>query len=183
MSRRSPRTPAPAPPAERPPSFAGFVLRLALYLFAASLLFSVGGLHQHMAPIQARMADLVAGGANLFGANATVVGTVIKSPHAALEINHECTAVFVLLVYGAFVLAYPAPWAQRASGVGIGIGALTAINIARLIVLTVIASKYPDWFGYFHEYFFQGLFIALLAVLALDWTEQVRRAAVGRISA
>lgn len=171
-----------APPrSERPPSFAGFVLRLLLYLFLASLLFSLGGLHRRMLPIQEAMASTVAAGANLFGAEATVAGTIVKAQHAALEINHECTGVFVLLVYAMFVLAYPAPGLQRLSGIAIGVGTLTGINIARLIVLTVIADRYPDWFPYFHEYFFQGLFIALLAFLASVWTEQVRRATVGRL--
>ena len=170
-------------PPERPPSFSGFVVRLLLYLFLASLFFSLGDLHERMGPIQAGMAQLVGAGGNLLGADAIVDGTIIKSPHAALEINHECTGVFVLLVYGMFVLAYPAPWWQRFTGIAVGWTTLTVINIARLIVLSVIASKYPDWFGYFHEYFFQGLFIALLAILASIWTEQVRRATVGRISA
>jgi archaeosortase B (VPXXXP-CTERM-specific) len=171
------------PPPERPPSFSGFVVRLLLYLFVASLLFSLGGLHQRMGPIQEAMARVVGAGANLLGADASVEGTIIRSHHAALEINHECTGVFVLLVYAMFVLAYPAPWSHRFSGIAIGLSTLTGINVARLIVLTIIASRYPDWFGYFHEYFFQGLFIALLAVLASVWTEQVRHATVGRLSA
>jgi archaeosortase B (VPXXXP-CTERM-specific) len=170
------------PGSERPPGFAGFVVRLLLYLFLASLLFSLGGLHRRMLPIQEAMVSVVVAGANLLGAKATVAGTIIKAQHAALEINHECTGVFVLLVYMMFVLAYPAPWLQRLSGIAIGIATLTGINIARLIVLTVIADRYPDWFAYFHEYFFQGLFIALLAFLASVWTEQVRRATVGRLS-
>ena len=171
------------PPSERPPSFSGFVFRLLLYLFLASLFFSLGGLHQRMGPMQRGMAWSVAAGANLLGAKATVADTIIKTQHAALEINHECTGVFVLLVYAMFVLAYPAPWWQRLSGIAIGTSTLTAINVARLMVLTLIASRYPDWFAYFHEYFFQGLFIALLAFLASMWTEQVRRATVGRLSA
>ena len=181
-SRRRPERPA-TPPPERPPTFAGFVVRLLLYLFLSSLAFSLGGVHQRMGPIQEAMAKIVAAGANLLGADASVDGSIVRARHAALEINHECTGVFVLLVYSMFVLAYPAPWPQRASGIAIGLSTLTAINIARLIVLTLIASKYPDWFAYFHEYFFQGLFIALLAILALTWTEQVRRATVGRLSA
>lgn len=171
------------PPREPPPSFAGFVIRLLLYLFLASLFFSLGGLHQRMGPMQRGMAWLVGAGANLLGADATVADTIIKTPHAALEINHECTGVFVLLVYAMFVLAYPAPWWQRFSGIAIGTATLTGINVARLIVLTLIASRYPEWFAYFHEYFFQGLFIALLAFLASMWTEQVRRATVSRLSA
>jgi exosortase/archaeosortase family protein len=65
----------------------------------------------------------------------------------------------------------------------VGMAVLMGINVARLILLTVIASKQPAWFAYFHEYFFQGLFIALLAFLASVWTEQVRRATLRRISA
>lgn len=181
-SRPRPERQSTRPPA-RPPTFSGFVVRLLLYLFLASLFFSIGDLHERMGPIQEGMARLVGAGGNLLGADATVEGTIIQSPHAALEINHECTGVFVLLVYGMFVLAYPAPWWHRCTGIAIGWTTLTVINIARLIVLAVIASKYPDWFAYFHEYFFQGLFIALLAVLASVWTEQVRRATVDRLSA
>jgi archaeosortase B (VPXXXP-CTERM-specific) len=183
MTSRSRPERRESPPLARPPSFAGFVLRLMLYLFIASLLFSLGGLHRRLLPVQEGMARMVGAGANLLGADAKVGGTIIRTEHAALEINHECTGVFVLLVYAMFVLAYPAPWSHRLSGIAIGVGTLVAINIGRLILLTVIASKYPDWFAYFHEYFFQGLFIALLAFLASVWTEQVRRATVGRLSA
>ena len=183
MASRAPATPPRAPAATRPPTFSGFVVRLLLYLFLASLAFSLGGLHARMQPVQTAMAYAVGVGANWLDAGAEVEGTIIKTSHAALDINHECTGVFVLLVYAVFVLAYPAPWRQRVSGIAIGAGVLTGINVARLVVLTLVASRYPDWFAYFHEYFFQGLFIALLAFLASLWTEQVRRAAVKRIPA
>lgn len=181
-SRARPADPPSASGASRPPTFVGFVVRLLLYLFLASLAFSLGEMHLRMRPLQEAMASSVTAGANLFGAGAEVEGTIIKTRHAALDINHECTAVFVLLVYAMFVLAYPAPWVHRVSGIAIGFGVLMAINLGRLVVLTIIASDHPDWFPYFHEYFFQGLFIALLAFLASLWTEQVRRATVGRIS-
>jgi archaeosortase B (VPXXXP-CTERM-specific) len=168
---------------EAAPTFAGFVARLLAYLFLASLFFSLGGLHKRMGPIQRLMAAVVTSGANALGADAEVDRTVVRTHAAALDINHECTGVFVLLVYGTFVLAYPSPWRQRLQGIGLGILVLTGINVARLILLTVIASRRPAWFAYFHEYFFQGLFIALLAFLASLWTEQVRRATVGRVSA
>jgi len=181
----SPNPPAPAadgPPA-RPPTFSGFALRLLAYLFAVSLLFSLGQLHLRMGPVQQLMASTVAAGANRFGADATLDGTIIRMDHVALDINHECTGIFVLLVYAMFVLAYPAPWRQRVYGVGLGAVVLTAINIARLMLLTVIARRQPELFAYFHEYFFQGLFIALLALMAALWTEQVRRATFGRVPA
>ena len=170
-------------PAAPPPTFSGFAARLLLYLFLVSLLFSLGGLHLKMRPIQEFMASTVTAGANRLDAGATVSGTIIRTQHAALDINHECTAIFVLLVYAMFVLAYPAPWWHRCYGIALGVSTLTAINLARLVVLTVIASQHPLWFRYFHEYFFQGLFIALLAFLASIWTERVRRATTSGVSA
>lgn len=169
-------------PAKGPPTFSGFAVRLALYLFAASLLFSIGGLHQHLLPLQKAMAATVSAGANLLGARSTQRASVVQLDQAALEINHECTGIFVLLVYAVFVVAYPAPWLQRASGILVGAVVLMLVNVSRLIALTVIVSRYPSMFGYFHEYFFQGVFIALLAALASVWTEQVRRAAERTVS-
>lgn len=175
------------PPASRPrgeqPSFSGFAVRLLLYLFLVSLLFSLGGIHRALLPVQRWMASFAAAGARIFGADATVADTIVRTQHAALDINHECTAVFVLLVYTMFVLAYPAPWAQRLRGSLVGWITLLAINLGRLVVLTIIASERPDWFGYFHEIFFQGLFISILAILATVWTEQVRRASLNQVSA
>jgi len=165
------------------PTFSGFALRLFLYLFLVSLAFSLGNLHKAMVPAQTVLAQGSATAANWFGADAEVDGTVIRTDNAALEINHECTGIFVLLVYTMFVLAYPAPWRNRLSGAVTGWVTLNLVNVARLVVLTVIASRYPDWFAYFHEYFFQGLFIALLAILASIWTEQVRRATLAGVSA
>ena len=182
MTSRAPSASAQAP-GQRPPTFSGFVVRLLGYLFLASLAFSIGELHLHMRPIQLAMVAIVTAVANAFGAVAHASGTIISTPHAALEINHECTGVFVLLVYAMFVLAYPAGWRERLRGIAIGFVTLTVINLARLAVLTLIASRYPEWFAYFHEYFFQGLFIALLAVLASLWTEQVRRASLRRVPA
>jgi archaeosortase B (VPXXXP-CTERM-specific) len=175
--------PRPRATAGVAPTFAGFVVRLLLYLFLVSLFFSLGGMHKRMGPIQRLIVSVVTSGANALGADATADKTIVRTLGAALEINHECTGVFVLLVYGTFVLAYPAPWKQRLQGIGLGAVVLTAINVARLILLTLIASRRPAWFAYFHEYFFQGLFIALLALLASAWTEQVRRATLGRVSA
>lgn len=164
-----------------PPSFVAFAARLLLYLFLTSLLFSVLQMHEHLRAVQEWLAATAVAGARVLGAAATVKGSLIQLSEAALDINHECTGIFVLLVYSVFVVAYPAPWIQRAAGLALGISVLTAVNVARLILLTFIASRRPDLFDYFHEYFFQGVFIALMAYLGTMWTEQVRRAVVDRV--
>jgi len=182
MTRRKHKTGSGRQPGSAPPTFTGFAARLLLYLFLVSLLFSLGNLHLKMRPLQEIMAAAVVAGANVLGAGARVNGSVIHAGQAALDINHECTGVFVLLVYAMFVLAYPAPWSNRVGGIFLGTVVLTVVNIGRLILLTFVASRRPSWFGYLHEYFFQGLFIAILAFLASLWTEQVRRATHRHVS-
>jgi len=168
--------------ASPPPTFTGFALRLFLYLFLVSLAFSLGQVHEYMEPVQMALAGSAAAGARVLGAEADVQGTIIRTNHAALDINHECTGIFVLLVYTVFVLAYPAPWRSRLYGAATGWIALNVVNVVRLVFLPLVASRYPEWFAYFHEYFFQGLFIALLAIFASIWTEQVRRATLADLS-
>jgi len=164
------------------PTFAGFAVRLFAYLFLVSLLFSLGSLHLRLRPVQEAMAATVTVGANLLGATAQVRGSVVDVGQSAIEINHECTGVFVLVVYGVFILAYPAAWSQRLRGIAVGAVILTAVNIARLILLAFVASARPSWVDYLHEYFFQILFIALLAFMASAWTERVRLASRGDAS-
>ena len=140
MAQRAPTASVQAS-GQRPPTFSGFVVRLLAYLFLASLAFSIGELHLHMHPIQTGMATVVGWMANSFGASSMVSDTIISTPHAALEINHECTGVFVLLVYAMFVLAYPASWMQRLRGMAIGFVTLTAINVIRLAALKPLAKN------------------------------------------
>lgn len=168
-------------PAAPPPTYTGFTTRLFAYLFLLSLCFSLGGLQNHLGPLQRAIASGVGAVARGLGEAADTHGSIIQLPGKALEINHECTGIFVLLVYSTFVLAYPATWPQRASGIASGWAALLTINFARLVALTLIAARRPTWFDYSHEYFFQGLFIAVLAFLGSVWTEQVRRAVVSRV--
>lgn len=181
MGHRTRQPDGRAKGAQAAPTFRRFAARLLFYLFLASLLFSLGGIHRKMGPIQTAMAAIVAAGANALGAGVRAHGSVIEVGHLGLEINHECTGVFVLLVYAVFVLAYPAPWAWRGRGILVSVLVLTTVNVGRLVFLVIVADRQPTWVGYLHEYFFQCLFIALLALLAAVWTEQVRRATVHRI--
>ena len=69
-------------PKKKPPAkgwfnlspFTAFALRLLAYLFAVSLLFSLGALHLRLGPVQNGIAALAGAGANVFGANAKVLG-------------------------------------------------------------------------------------------------------------
>jgi archaeosortase B (VPXXXP-CTERM-specific) len=174
-SSRTARTTAPGG-SNRP--FYLLVARFLAYLFLASLAFSVGKVHEYLEPVQVAIASSAALGARALGDPAKADGAFISiQGYPAIFINHECTGVFVLVIYTAFLLAYPATWLQRLAGIAIGVVVLEVVNVVRLALLTVIAGSWPDLFEYFHEYVWQGVFVALLALLVAVWIDSVNRTA------
>ena len=96
-------------------------------------------------------------------------GNAIAVAGVQLEINHECTAFFVLLIYASFLLAYPATALERLRGFLQGVAILMTVNLVRLTVLVIVIALWPPMFDYFHEYFWQVLFLGLTTVLAHRW--------------
>lgn len=167
---------AATPPAGSNRPFYLLVARFLGYLFAASLAFSVGNAHQYLEPVQSAIASSAVLGARALGDSATADGPFINvHDYPAIFINHECTGIFVLVIYTAFLLAYPASWLQRLAGIAVGVVVLQAVNVARLVALTLIASRWPELFDYFHEYIWQGIFVAMLALLVATWIDTVNR--------
>jgi archaeosortase B (VPXXXP-CTERM-specific) len=167
-----------APPGGNNRAFYFLVARFLAYLFAASLAFSLGKAHEYLEPVQVAIASGAALGARVLGDDAKADGPFIAvQDFPAIYINHECTGIFVLVIYAAFLLAYPASWLQRLVGIVFGIAVLQLVNIARLSALTVIAARWPDLFDYFHEYIWQGIFVAMLALLVAIWIDTVNRKA------
>ncbi len=159
----------PPPPATGR-EFRRFVLRFLGSLLLFSMLFTVTNIQNHLSPLENAIAAGTALGARAVGVGVTRTGNSLAVTGGFhIEINHECTAFFVLMIYGAFLLAYPAtPW-ERLRGFLIGIVVLMAVNVARLIGLVIVVDWRPSMFDYFHEYFFQVMFLGLITVLAHRW--------------
>lgn len=171
-------SPAVAAPGGSNRQFYFLVGRFLAYLFGASLAFSLFKAHEYLEPLQTAIASGAALGARLLGDEASASGAFITvHDYQAIFINHECTGIFVLVIYAAFLLAYPASWLQRLVGIAVGVTVLEVVNVARLSILTMIAARWPQLFDYFHEYIWQGIFVAMLALLVASWIDTVNRKA------
>ena len=155
------------------------LLRFALLFFAALLAFSVfsvaTGLQNQLALLERAIAVAAAWVANAVGSNAVVTDNLIAVGGMTLNINHECTGVFVLFVLVSFILAYPATWRAKLLGMGVGIVILSAVNVIRIATLVRVVESYPGAFEYFHEYVWQGAFLMLVTLYAMTWVEWARR--------
>ena len=151
-------------------------MRFGLRFFACLMLFSIlfwaFSVHEHLGPVQQAIATLSALGARLAGGEALAQGHDVVVKTMVMNVNHECTGIFVCMLFASFVLAYPARWSARLAGFAIGIPLLLSINIFRLATLARLVEVYPDAFFYFHEYVWQGVFMVFVLVGALAWAER-----------
>jgi archaeosortase B (VPXXXP-CTERM-specific) len=150
----------------------GFGLRFFAWLVFFSALFWAFSLHENLGPLQRLLAAAGALGSQLAGGRASWQGDNIIVQSMVININHECTGIFVLFLYSSFVLAYPTSWRARGIGFAIGVPAFLLINVVRLATLTRIVESYPEAFFYFHEYVWQGVFMVFVLVGALAWAER-----------
>jgi exosortase/archaeosortase family protein len=150
----------------------GFGLRFFAMLLLASVAFWAFSLHLHLGPLQRATASLGALLARLMLSKAVATGDNIVVQSLTLNVNHECTGIFVFVLFASFVLAYPTSWRARATGLLAGLPLLFGINVLRLATLARIVEVYPDAFFYFHEYVWQGFFMVIVLVGAIAWAER-----------
>lgn len=151
-----------------------FGLRFLLFLVLASIATWAVDLPNQLSGAQQFLAGSAAQLASWTGSACRVVGDQIFVRGLVININYECTGAYVLLILVTFLLAYPARWYQRLAGIGIGIAALSVVNVLRIAVLVHVAEIRPDLFAYFHEYVWQGVFLVLVIVYAMAWVERIR---------
>jgi len=172
----SKRAATPAPPAGSA-DVRRFGLRFFLALLGVSVFAWAVALPNQLGPFQrflARSASLIAG---LAGSRSPVKGSIIEIQVVSIDINFECTGIYVLLILFTFLFAYPASWRARLAGMAIGAGGLTLINVLRIAFLIRVAELRPMLFDYFHEYVWQGIFLVLVIAYAMYWVERLQERA------
>ena len=80
----------------------------------------------------------------LLGVPASSDGATVGSDAFSAVIVQECSALDVVILFGAAVLAYPASIGARLRGLLLGVAVLFALNIARIVSLILIGIHYPD---------------------------------------
>ena len=155
------------------------LVRFALIFFLCLLTFSVlsvvTALQNHLTVAERGIAQASTWMANRAGSDASVADNFISVGGMTLNINHECTGVFVLFVLASFIAAYPARLKAKLIGIVAGVLILSLVNVIRIATLVRIVEFYPGAFVYFHEYIWQGAFLMLVTLYAITWVEWARR--------
>lgn len=92
----------------------------------------------------AALAQIASFALTLLGVPASLDGATVGSDAFSAVIVPECSALDVIILFGAAVLVYPTSISARLRGLLLGVAALFALNIARIVSLMLIGIHYPD---------------------------------------
>ncbi len=121
------------------------------------------------------LAWLTAGVLSSFGVEAHAEGACVATRDLDMQVIGECTAVYVMGLYAAAVLAYPAGWRPKLAGTVIGLFLIQAVNLVRLVTLFYIGWRHPDWLEIAHMIVWQSLMVFCAVFLWTIWASGVER--------
>ena len=98
-------------------------------------------------------------------------------------VDTECTAINLITVFGAFILAYPASIKEKSLGIILGLPFIVVANILRLVAMIWVAALMPFLTKYFHDYIWQVVFLIMISFMWLYWIDRfVHHAAEKQVS-
>jgi archaeosortase B (VPXXXP-CTERM-specific) len=108
------------------------------------------------------------------GIDNTVDANLIYLDKRTLLVGRDCTAAYLIAVYAALVLTYPASRRDKALAFAVGVPALLLANMLRLVGAAGAAELFPSRFEIIHDYVFQVLLALSVLVVWLVWIDRLR---------
>ncbi len=156
----------------------GFLARFAGLLVLSYVVIASHPVNDNLiVPFTAGIARAAGAVLDVLGEGATVAGTEIRSTHFAVNIENGCNGVETALLYGSAVLAFPAPWKRRLAGFVLGLAAIQAINLVRVVSLFWIGVHRPTIFSASHTVLWQSVVVLCGVMLFLLWASRADRPA------
>ena len=85
----------------------------------------------------------------------------------------ECTGIYTKMIYFSIIGAYPATIKEKLIGLLIGIPAIHILNLARMVVVSLVLFHKRELFGFFHGYFWQIIFVIFMLLLVIFWMAKI----------
>ena len=99
-----------------------------------------------------------------------VVGTVINSPHFALDVRTGCNGVEAMMVLAGAMLAFPATLRSRIVGLLVGTTVIQILNLVRVSSLVWLGEHHRQFFDFVHVGVWQSLVILAAVSMFIFWS-------------
>ena len=108
----------------------------------------------------------------LLGVPASLDGAVIKVDGFLAVVAAQCTAIDLILVFSAGVLVCPVSLGARMRALSLGIPALCALNLVRVVSLLFVGANFPEYFDKAHLIVWQTIMVAATLAMWFMWYKQ-----------
>jgi len=142
-----------------------FVLLLGVFYAAVYLPACDRAFYRYLC-INARVANALLRG---LGQPTTVADVTIRSAQYAVSIRRGCDAIEPAWFFCAAVLAFPGHWRRKPAGLAVGITAILALNLVRIVSLYFIGLHLPRFFPAAHLEVWPVIFIMVALALWIAW--------------
>lgn len=159
--------------------FFALFLGIQLSLFGVNMLNWV---QQHaVLPWTALLARISAGLVTWFDPNAAAQGKVLWNTATGFGVSIEpgCNGIEACIVLVAAILAFPASWRSKLTGMLAGCAAVQALNVVRVISLFYIGQWNTAAFNFAHEFLWQALIMLDVLIVWLIWVRRSTRGEQG----
>jgi exosortase H (IPTLxxWG-CTERM-specific) len=150
-----------------------FLALFIVLLGGGFTLISVNWVNDHaIEPFTAGIARASGVALNLLGQHVTQNGTILRNARFAVNIRNGCNGVEAMLIFLAAVLAFPASWRSRITGLVLGTIAIQIVNLIRVVALFLTGIYFPRIFDTSHTVIWQTIVILVGVLLWIFWANR-----------
>ena len=122
------------------------------------------------------LARLSAGILTIFDPHVAALGRVLQSTRNGFAVSIEagCNGLEAALVLISAMVAFPAPWRHRLIGMAIGLAAVQALNVLRVVTLFYVGQWDMRAFEWAHLYLWQALIMLDVLIVWMLWIRSLR---------
>jgi exosortase H (IPTLxxWG-CTERM-specific) len=106
------------------------------------------------------------------GQDVKMNGTQILSSRFAVDIQNGCNGLETVVIFVAAVLAFPASLRAKGAGLLLGVLAIQAVNLIRVVALFLTGAYLPRLFDSSHTVIWQTIVIAFGVLLWMFWANR-----------
>jgi exosortase H (IPTLxxWG-CTERM-specific) len=147
---------------------------VAKFVAAMVVLYAVVALNQVNDYVIVPFTEVVASGSavvlRVVESGVEAVGTVIRSPRFALDVQNGCNGIEAVILLAAAILAFPATLRSRLIGLTVASVAIELVNLVRLSSLFWLGEHYRRIFDFFHVAVWQSLVILAAISMFVLWS-------------
>ena len=150
-----------------------FLVKFIVVMVALYVIVAIHPVNDHVIePFSAGLTWCAGKVVLLMGEQATIEGTVIRTPSFAMDIRNGCNGVEALILLVAGMLAYPARATARIVGIVAGFAIVELVNVFRIAMLIWIGVHHRASFDFFHVAVWQTLIILISVALFVFWSRR-----------